>query len=215
MTADRLAVWQALFRRALAILDSACAAGMPDDWSFGGGTVLMLDYHHRFSKDVDIFVPDPQYLGFLTPRLNDRAEAGTHGYDEQSNALKIYYAEGEVDFVAAGPVSAAPYALREILGRPVRVETPLEIVAKKLTFRAADFKARDLFDLALVLERVADARPALAALIQRQQLLLRERFASRDAVLREDFAAIDVLDYTPSFDACLQRVEDASGVRLR
>jgi len=215
MTADRLGVWQTVCRRALAILDSASAAGMPDDWSFGGGTVLMLDHHHRFSKDVDIFVLDPQCLGFLTPRLNDRAEIGTHGYDEQSNSLKIYYAEGEVDFVEAGPVSAEPYAMREILGRAVRVETPLEIVAKKLKFRAADFKARDLFDLALVLERVADARPALAALIHQQQSVLRERFASRDAVLREDFAAIDVLDYTPSFDACLQCVEDASGVRLR
>jgi len=147
-----------------------------------------------------IFVPDPQCLGFLTPRLNARAEVGTHGYDEQSNTLKIYYAEGEVDFVAAGPVSASPFVMRDILGRPVRVETPLEIVAKKLTFRAADFKARDLFDLALVLERSADARPALAALVQRQQKLLRERFESRDAVLREDFAAIDVLDFTPSSD---------------
>ena len=26
-------------------------------WTFGGGTVLMLRYRHRFSKDVDIFVP--------------------------------------------------------------------------------------------------------------------------------------------------------------
>jgi len=42
MTVDRLHIWQTLFHRAIAILDSACAAGMPDDWSFGGGTVLML-----------------------------------------------------------------------------------------------------------------------------------------------------------------------------
>jgi len=215
MTADRLHIWQTLFNRALTILDSAAAAGMPDDWSFGGGTVLMLEYRHRFSKDIDIFVPDPQYLGFLTPRLNDRAEVNTRGYDEQHNSLKIYYAEGEVDFVAAGPVSASPYVMREILGRTVRVETPLEIVAKKLKFRAADFKARDLFDLALVLERVVDARPALATLIQQQQSVLRERFASRDAVLREDFAAIDTLDYTPSFDDCLQCLEDAGGILLR
>lgn len=215
MTMDRLHLWQSLFRRALAILDSAAAAGMPDDWSFGGGTVLMLEYRHRFSKDVDIFVPDPQYLGLLTPRLNDRAEVDTRGYDEQHNSLKIYYAEGEVDFVAAGPVSASPFVMRDILGRPIRVETPLEIVAKKLQFRAADFKARDLFDLAMVLEQVADARPALADLIRAQQSLLRERFATRETILREDFAAIDVLDYTSSFDACLQCVEEAGGILLR
>ncbi|GAB1393879.1 hypothetical protein MASR1M60_20430 [Rhodocyclaceae bacterium] len=79
--------------------------------------------------------------------------------------------------------------MRDILGRPIRVETPLEIVAKKLQFRAADFKARDLFDLAMVLEQVADARPALADLIRAQQSLLRERFAARETILREDFDA--------------------------
>jgi len=215
MKTERLHIWQTLFRRALAILDGACVAGMPDDWSFGGGTVLMLDFHHRFSKDVDIFVPDPQYLGFLTPRLNDRAEVGTHGYDEQSNALKIYYTEGEVDFVAAGPVSCSPFAMRDILGRRIRVETPLEVVAKKLKFRAADFKARDLFDLALVLERVADVRPALTELIRHRMPLLRERLISRDAILREDFAAIDVLDFTPDYEHCVQCVEDIAGIQLR
>ncbi len=67
--------WKRLFGRALSILDTAVSAGMPaEDWSFGGGTVLMLKHHHRFSKDIDIFVPDPQHLGFLTPRLNDTAE---------------------------------------------------------------------------------------------------------------------------------------------
>jgi hypothetical protein len=30
-------------------------------WTFGGGTVLMLGFDHRFSKDIDLFVPDPQY----------------------------------------------------------------------------------------------------------------------------------------------------------
>jgi hypothetical protein len=37
-------------------------------WTLGGGTVLMLRYAHRRSKDIDIFVPDPQYLGYVTPR---------------------------------------------------------------------------------------------------------------------------------------------------
>jgi hypothetical protein len=32
---------------------------------------------HRLSKDIDIFVPDPQYLGFVTPRLSDTAASLT------------------------------------------------------------------------------------------------------------------------------------------
>lgn len=40
-------------------------------WTFGGGTVLMLRYGHRVSKDIDIFVPNPQYLGYVNPRISD------------------------------------------------------------------------------------------------------------------------------------------------
>lgn len=56
-------------------IDSVARSGHAlEDWSFGGGTVLMRRHHHRFSKDVDIFIPDPQYLNYLTPRLNNDVE---------------------------------------------------------------------------------------------------------------------------------------------
>ena len=72
MTEDRSRIWESLFKKALAIIDSGDPNGLrADKWSFGGGTVLMRRYRHRVSKDVDIFVPDPQYLGYLSPRLND------------------------------------------------------------------------------------------------------------------------------------------------
>ena len=64
-----------LFQRALALIDSVAKSGTVfEPWSFGGGTVLMRKFRHRFSKDIDIFVPDPQYLGHVSPRLNDAAE---------------------------------------------------------------------------------------------------------------------------------------------
>jgi Nucleotidyl transferase AbiEii toxin, Type IV TA system len=67
MAEDRLRLWEVLFARALEIIDSVGAAGVArEDWSFGGGTVLMLRHRHRISKDVDIFVSDPQVIwGFL------------------------------------------------------------------------------------------------------------------------------------------------------
>lgn len=151
MADDRVALWLTLFQHALEILDSA---PIPEErfkhWSFGGGTALMRSYHHRFSKDIDIFVPDPQYLGYLTPRLNDVAEAKTSDYVEQAGFVKLVFAEGEIDFVVANPLTPDPYRVEEILGRPVRVETTAEIVAKKLKYRAAEFKGRDIFDVALV-----------------------------------------------------------------
>jgi len=64
---DRLRIWEKLFERALILIDSVSAAGVTlNDWSFGGGTVLMRRHRHRVSKDIDIFLPDPQYLGYAT-----------------------------------------------------------------------------------------------------------------------------------------------------
>jgi hypothetical protein len=78
MAEDRLRAWEVLLARALEIIDSLGASGITlEDWSFGGGTVLMLRHRHRISKDVDIFVSDPQYLAYLTPRLNTKAESLT------------------------------------------------------------------------------------------------------------------------------------------
>lgn len=58
--------WQNLFRHALTLIDEIRTHGTANPfWTFGGGTVLMLRYGHRLSKDVDIFVPNPQYLGYV------------------------------------------------------------------------------------------------------------------------------------------------------
>ncbi|MFT4197921.1 MAG: nucleotidyl transferase AbiEii/AbiGii toxin family protein [Pseudoxanthomonas sp.] len=71
-------------------------------WTLGGGTVLMFRYHHRLSKDIDIFVPDPQYFGFVSPRLSDVAAGLTSDYTEQAGTfVKLQFEEGEVDFVAS------------------------------------------------------------------------------------------------------------------
>ncbi|UBU61945.1 nucleotidyl transferase AbiEii/AbiGii toxin family protein [Acidithiobacillus ferrooxidans] len=32
------------------------------EWTIGGGTVLMFQYRHRLSRDIDIFITDAQYL---------------------------------------------------------------------------------------------------------------------------------------------------------
>lgn len=132
MTAKPLDAWEILFRRALEIIDSVSASGTRfDDWSFGGGTVLMRRYHHRLSKDVDIFAPDPQYLGYVSPRLNDTADSLASDYLETANSAKLFFPEGEIDFIAGAPLTEKPTVDETILGRKVRVETTAEILAKK------------------------------------------------------------------------------------
>lgn len=62
--------WRGLWARALPLIDHLEQQYPGLAWSFGGGTVLMLRIGHRHSKDIDLFVPDPQCLGFISPRLS-------------------------------------------------------------------------------------------------------------------------------------------------
>ena len=95
-------VWQGLLHYAFTLVDEIASHGVADPfWTFGGGTVLMLRYRHRMSKDIDIFVPEPQYLGFVNPRLSDVAEGVSDQYVEGPGYIKLLRPEGEIDFVAS------------------------------------------------------------------------------------------------------------------
>ena len=205
MADRRLRIWENLFQNALAIIDEAVAMGTPvRGWSFGGGTVLMRRHRHRISKDVDIFVPDPQWLGYLTPRLNQKAEMLVPDYVEQAGFLKLYFPEGEIDFVAAAPLTRNPTRTETIVGREIEVETSAEIIAKKVWHRGGEFTARDLFDFALVARKEPGELEKLARILEGRRDALTLRLVAHDAALREDFDALDVLDFSPSYDECVE-----------
>lgn len=130
-----MAEWVTLFNTAMDILARADEhMGGRIDWTIGGETMLHDMFAHRESKDIDIFVSDPQILLFLTPRSNDVAEQiGDAGsYVESSNFIKLVTRTGEIDFIVA-PHLTKPHAIeREIGGHTAMVETPVEILAKKV-----------------------------------------------------------------------------------
>jgi predicted nucleotidyltransferase component of viral defense system len=208
MVQDRLKIWETLFQRALALIDSVAQTGTSfEPWTFGGGTVLMRRYHHRFSKDIDIFVPDPQYLGHVTPRLNDTAESMTSDYVEQGNFVKLLFPEGEIDFIASAALTAKPFGMETLFGRDVRVETATEIIAKKVWHRGKDFTARDLFDLALVAEREPRALKEIEPVLRDQRNVVLARITDADRQLRREFSELEVLDFGPTFDECIAIVK--------
>jgi predicted nucleotidyltransferase component of viral defense system len=201
-------IWSVLLNRALSIIEDIKKHGTSDPfWTFGGGTVLMFRYQHRLSKDIDIFVSDPQYLGFATPRLSDVAAAVSTQYVENQSAyVKLICAEGEIDFVASPNLTESPYEVWKINGEHIRVETATEIVAKKLWHRGDRATARDLFDLSLVIEREPDNLKKAAKFLQKNADLFTSQIASRSSVLKIQFSEIDTLNYNPNYDEAAQRV---------
>lgn len=194
-------IWQDLLRHAYSLIDEIAKHGISDPvWTFGGGTVLMLRHRHRVSKDIDIFVPDPQYLGFVSPRLSDVAESVTQDYVEGPGYVKLLRPEGEIDFVASPNLTAEPFELWRLMGRSVRVETSSEIVAKKLWHRGDRATARDLFDLALVIEREPQALTSAREYLVRYREVFLSQLEQRKAVLKLQFNAIDRLDYQVSYE---------------
>lgn len=201
--------WDALFPRALALIDDISKYGGIADpfWTFGGGTVLMFRYGHRLSKDIDIFVPDPQYLGFVTPRLSDTAAELTQDYTELPGTfVKLQFEEGEVDFVAAPNLLASSWEMWGMHGRSVRVETAAEIIAKKMYHRGDRVTARDLFDFALVVEREPEQLLAARPFLVRHRSAFLAQIRQPHEALLASFDAIARLDFRPSFEECTERV---------
>ncbi len=144
--------WPELFDLALSIMDQANAKGIGlHNWSFGGGTALMLQIRHRESHDIDLFIDDAQYLPFLNPQTQDYdlALAPSDYETDGAHALKIVYdGMGEIDFICCDTITAAPVSIVTLRGRQVRLETPAEILAKKVVFRGTRMQPRDMFDIA-------------------------------------------------------------------
>jgi predicted nucleotidyltransferase component of viral defense system len=201
MVTTSLETWKVLFGHALSLIDDVLRHGTKDlYWTFGGGTVLMLRHNHRFSKDIDIFVPDPQALGFVTPRLSSHAESLTTDYTEAANFVKLFLPEGEIDFVASPNLTYNPYIEEELLGRTVKVETSAEIIAKKFWHRGNRLTARDIFDFALVAEKEPAALDAAGKFLVRHADTMFKQLETNASRLKLQFEAIAVLDYTPSYE---------------
>ncbi|MDK4717506.1 nucleotidyl transferase AbiEii/AbiGii toxin family protein [Rhizobium sp. CNPSo 4039] len=156
MTQSQNSHWAELFDQALKII-SQVNSKFPvlDSWSFGGGTALMLQIGHRESFDVDIFIDDPQVLSYLNPQTQGFAlDLYPDAYTfDGTHALKIVFKDiGEVDFIVATHLTSEPTREREIRGQRVHLETPAEIVAKKIFYRGGLMQPRDMFDIACVRE---------------------------------------------------------------
>lgn len=121
--------------------------------------------------------------------------------------MKLFLPEGEIDFVASPTLTNNPFEEHEVLGRNILLETPIEIVAKKIWYRGDRATPRDLLDLAMVIDRhyseILDHRDIFVKNIE----IFTNQCESRKSIMLPVFDAIEKIDFNMSFDECLDRAK--------
>ena len=124
-------------------------------WSLGGGTALSaLYYQHRMSFDIDMFLEDyseiQKILSFRTEIAHNLGISELE-IDASTTGITFYLEEGslKLDFVYSPALTNHAYTYKDIFGHTqVKVQTPLEIIGKKLKFREKA-TIRDFVDYAI------------------------------------------------------------------
>jgi hypothetical protein len=88
----------------------------------------------------------------------------------------------------------------------VRVETAADVIAKKMHHRGDRATARDLLDLAMVIEREPDALAAAAPFLMRHRDRFLEQIGQPGAGFVVAFEAIAATRYRPRLAHCVEVV---------
>ena len=200
---SRPGVWIELLAHALKLMAHLERRTNQPLWTFGGGTVLMLRIGHRHSKDIDLFVTDPQYLGYVNPRLSDEAESISNDYEENAEFIKLFLPAGEIDIVVGTALTEHPFDIVMHAGRPIKFESCAEIIAKKMWHRGNQAKARDLYDLCAVALAEPEAISLAAPFFSKHGAAFLQRLQDRAELVQAEFEAIDTLGFQRPFYECL------------
>lgn len=160
----------------------------------------MVQFEHRDSKDIDLFIADGQYITMLSPRLGGEDIWACADYDEQTHYLKLHYEEGEIDFIVSAPVSEKAPGIFSFGSWQIPIEHPVEIAVKKMFHRAEALKPRDIFDIAVVATRHHDELVGeLHAVAHKREALLKRMATLPDAYYRQALEELDIRDrWTPT-----------------
>jgi len=153
-------------------------------WTLGGGTGLFLSLNHRVSYDIDIFLEDPRALKRIAgdPRIKRISD----DWQFPGNYLKLIRQEGEIDFILASNITENPFFVYNFKGAQINVETPAEIIAKKIRYRGSRFAIRDIFDFARAIDHNPHLMERLRLVISHRDF---QRTLDRVTLLKDNFPA--------------------------
>ncbi|NYE56803.1 nucleotidyl transferase AbiEii/AbiGii toxin family protein [Carboxydothermus ferrireducens] len=191
--------WAKLFKLAVDFLNDSLIP--TTDWTFGGGSALSYYFYHRESKDLDIFFTDAQYLTWLTPRLNSFVAKMTEDYVESSNFLKLQLNDGEIDFIIAPYFTPDPFKKIKLFDNEIQIETPWEIVLKKLFYRSQTLKIRDVIDVAVVYKNHREMLVRYAKGLGRKKDVIEKRFQNLIEIYPKEIENLKILDESLKVEA--------------
>lgn len=211
--------WEKLLSQAFRLIDGA---GLKtQQFIFGGGTVLMLEFDHRLSKDIDLFTSDPQYISMLSPRLNDVLEGEVEDYSEQSTFTRVRFEYGEVDFILAQNISEIAPRNRTLLEREIFVDHPVEIIAKKIKYRGDSFKVRDMYDLGVVYKYFANDLTDLSLVIPEAISILSNRIQQMQTAwetLEKEYENLSLqksISLSETFEQCVSFLVSCENTKIK
>jgi len=204
------------FQEQISALEAACSHVLRripiGAWSLGGGTVLALFYlQHRRSYDLDIFVHDPQYFSFLSPKwfIDHQSVFQSDNYLETADHISLATPTGvKVDFILAPHLTNKPSILRQVGRVECYIESVEEIIAKKIRYRRTQARTRDIVDIGVTLTQHPGI---LADLVNQNSITLDELFEWRETLVHLDLKRylqeLDVIEPMPSYqDLCKRAI---------
>lgn len=181
-------------------------------WSLGGGTALALHLNHRVSFDVDIFFEHPGALKELM--RNPKTKQLSNDREFPGNYLKIIRPEGEIDFILASNVTDEFCQTYKFGVEQIDIETPIEIIAKKIKYRGSKFTLRDVYDLSAVIKTTPDILERLADLEELsgtfEKVFQRIEFLQKNVEsLNAELTGADPNLQKKMFDICIETLRDS------
>ena len=168
------------------VINNAIKGGVPvESIKFGGGTALSIYYYqHRLSFDIDLFILNPQYLSFFSPKLwiEDYDSFDQSQYIDKSNHIGVITSNNIKIDILVDPNSTSPLVddSKEIFPFDIYIESIEDIIAKKIVFRKKDNKTRDIFDIALCISK---NKYLLNELIKSEKILKDDLIQLKEALL--------------------------------
>lgn len=187
--------WRLLLKEILQI-----EARLPDrpPFSFGGGTALAVHLGHRVSYDVDLFYRSADVFDGYGPNKNPDVKAliQEHGGSWQypGNYLKLELKIGEIDILISKFMTPQPVTDWSFKKWTIKLETPAEILAKKIRYRSSQFKRRDIFDMAAI----ASLQKAQIDIALRANIENLARLRDRIETMGADYEEFVLADINPT-----------------